>query len=264
MASTLSEWFHAALDFIFPAECSYCHRFLGDDRIVIFCRTCWETISDINENESVCSRCGRTFLSPVGLRKTSQFVCGACRITPPFFDRACIATVYENVVKAAIHQFKFSQKIGLGSPLAQLLISALPDDINRGMYHAVLPVPLHPRRQRQRGYNQSAILAKYLARHLHVPLILNNLRRIRPTDEQALLKGQKARHENVKNAFQLEEPATLCEKNVILVDDVMSTGATVNECAKTLKQAGVKLVCVVVLSRPALPSATRSLSATDS
>lgn len=250
MAFPFSGWFQTALDFIFPAECQYCRQFVGDDRVVLFCRTCWETISIIDD--SVCPGCGRAYPSSSGFGNTSQLLCGACRIPPLFFDRVCIATEYEHVVKTAIHEFKFSKKIGLGYPLTQFLIRALPDDFDRETYHAVLPVPLHPFRQRQRGYNQSAILARYLAQHLRLPLVLNHLRRIRPTDEQALLKGRKARQENVKDAFQVVEPAALKEKNVVLVDDVMTTGATVNECAKALKGAGVKLVWVVALSRPVL------------
>jgi ComF family protein len=154
------------------------------------------------------------------------------------------------VLQEAIHQFKFKHKTGLGKHLAQLMIDHLSEELAISQYHAILPVPLHKIRQRRRGYNQSAILAKHIARHYQIPLIVNNLVRIRYTDSQALLKGQKARQANVKNAFRVTHPTSLRDKHVILIDDVLTTGATVNECSKTLKEAGVKSILVFTLSRP--------------
>jgi ComF family protein len=174
----------------------------------------------------------------------------------PSFDRAFAVTYYEQVLREAVHQFKFSQKTGLGKPLAQLMITHLPEDIDLMQYQAILPVPLHKIRQRQRGYNQSAILAKALSHHFKIPLLLNTLIRIRHTNSQALIKGRKERQENVKNAFRVVNPTSLQDKHVVLVDDVLTTGATVNECSKMLKKAGVKSVLVLALSRAdhSLPS----------
>jgi ComF family protein len=152
-------------------------------------------------------------------------------------------------LKEAIHQFKFNQKIGLGKYLAQSIITHLPQDVDIIKYHAILPVPLHKIRQRQRGYNQSTVLAKSISQHFQLPLLVKNLIRIRPTDSQAKLKGRKERQKNVKNAFRVVNPISLKDKHIILVDDVFTTGATVNECSKTLKKAGVKSVLVVTLSR---------------
>jgi ComF family protein len=153
------------------------------------------------------------------------------------------------VLKEAIHQFKFQQKLKLGPHLAQLLISQLTNHVDLNDYQSILPVPLHKTRQKQRGYNQSTILAKYLAHHYHLPLILNNLIRIRPTDSQSLLQGHQERQKNVKNAFRVKVPASIQDQSLILLDDVFTTGATVNECAKTLKQAGAKSVLVLTVSR---------------
>jgi len=177
-------------------------------------------------------------------------VCGKCRTTKIFFDRALATAYYEHVLKEAIHQFKFNHKAGLGKHLAQIMTTCLSEALNMRQYHAILPVPLHKTRQRQRGYNQAAILAKYISQHCQIPVMANNLIRIRHTDSQALLKGQKERQENVKNAFRVTHPASLRDKHVILVDDVLTTGATVNECSKTLKEAGVRSILVLALSRP--------------
>ena len=242
---SLSGWLQAALDFVFPAECVSCHGFLGDHRVALFCRLCWNTITPITATG--CPKCGRPYPSETILRQAPHFICGACRKAPPFFDRAAAAAYYEGVLQQAILQFK--QKTGLGKPLAQLMLTYLPQDLDVRQYHAILPVPLHKTRQRYRGYNQSALLAQYLARHFQIPLVVNNLIRIRATVPQWKIKGPKERRENVKNAFRVMNPTSLQDKQVILVDDVLTTGATVNECAKTLKEAGVKSVLVLTLSR---------------
>lgn len=248
MIRPLFYWLQAALDFVFPAECTYCHKFSGDDRVAIFCQSCWDKIAIISG--PVCPQCGQPYVSEVALQKTPHFMCGACRTRKIFFDRAVTTAYYETVLKEAIHQFKFNHKTGLGKHLAQLMIDHLSEELAISQYHAILPVPLHKIRQRRRGYNQSAILARHIARHYQIPLIVNNLVRIRYTDSQALLKGQKARQANVKNAFRVTHPTSLCDKHVILIDDVLTTGATVNECSKTLKEAGVKSILVFTLSRP--------------
>lgn len=248
MTRALLSWLHAALDFVFPAECMYCHKFLGDDRVAIFCQSCWSKITFMTE--SVCPRCGQPYPSETALRQTPHFICGVCRTTKIFFDRAVATAYYETVLKEAIHQFKFNYKTGLGKHLAQLMIANLSEELAISQYHVILPVPLHKIRQRHRGYNQSAILAKYIARYCKIPLMVDNLVRIRYTDSQALLEGRKARQTNVKNAFRVIHPTSLRDKHVILIDDVVTTGATVNECSKTLKEAGVKFILVLTLSRP--------------
>ncbi len=248
MAYAILHWLQTALDFVFPAECVFCHKFLGDDRVVIFCKSCWSKIPFITE--PVCPRCGRPYASETVLRNNPNFVCGECRTTQVFFDRALATAYYKDMLKEAIHQFKFNQKAGLGKPLAQLMITHLPKEIDMQEYHAILPVPLHKTRQKQRGYNQSAILAKYISQDYQIPLMVNNLVRIRNTGSQALLKGQKERQENVKNAFRVKFPDPLHDNHIILIDDVLTTGATVNECSKMLKKTGVKSILVLTLSRP--------------
>ena len=247
MLKAISSWFQIALDFVFPAECAYCHNFVGDDRVLIFCKPCWETISLITPPR--CPRCGKPYTSNTVLHHAPNFTCGECRKSSPFFDRAFAAAYYEGVLKEAIHQFKFQRKTGLGKHLAQWFISQLTDAVDISSYQIILPVPLHKSRQKQRGYNQSAILAKYLAQHYQRHLLLNNLLRIRHTDAQSLLQGRQKRQENVKNAFRVKFPASIHNQHLILVDDVFTTGATVNECAKVLKQAGARTVLVLTLSR---------------
>ncbi len=247
MNSMLFSWFWTLLDFVFPAECAYCHQFAGDDRILIFCRSCWSAMTLIPS--SICPRCGKPYPSQTVLQHSPAFLCGDCRVSPPFFNRTYTAAYYEGVLREAIQQFKFHQKTKLGKPLAQLLIARLPENIDIHEYQAILPVPLHKTRQKERGYNQSAILARHLAQHYQLNLILHNLIRIRATNAQSQMKGRKDRQENVKNAFCLRSTDMLRDQNLILIDDVFTTGATVNECSKTLKQAGVRSILVLTVSR---------------
>lgn len=247
MNSIISSWFQTVLDFVFPAECAYCHQFVGDDRVLIFCRDCWITITPITS--AICPRCGKPFASQTVLQYSPEFLCGACRTSPPFFDRAYSAAYYEGVLKEAIYQFKFYRKPKLGKPLARLLISRLPGNIDIRKYQAILPVPLHKSRQKERGYNQSTILARHLAQHYQLNLILDNLIRVRPTSAQSQIKGRKERQENVQNAFRISFPDTIRDRDLILIDDVLTTGATVNECSRTLKQAGAASILVLTISR---------------
>jgi len=251
LLATLSGWGQISLDFVFPAECQYCRAFAGDDRIGVFCRACWESITLVPE--PVCPCCGQPFRSSVVLRHAPEFLCGHCRRMPPFFDQARGIAVYEGVMRAAVHHLKFHQKASLALPLARFMLAHLPPSVAFSDYHAVLPVPLHPSRQRQRGYNQTALLARPLAGSFKLPLLCGNLIRIRPTPEQALITtGRQARQDNVRNAFRVRDLLAIRNKRLILVDDVVTTGATVNECARVLKAAGAASVLVLALSRPLL------------
>lgn len=243
----MSVWWHTALDFIFPARCVYCHHFVGDERVLIFCRSCWDAMPFITTPGCRC--CGQPFSSEMVLRYTPEFLCGDCRASPPYFDRAVSATYYEGVAREAILQFKFHQKVGLGKYLAHVLMTQIPSRLNIAAYDLILPVPLYRTHHKQRGYNQAAVLARYVAHHYNLPLASHNLLRIRQVKAQSQVKGRQARRDNVKNAFHIREPQAIHNQQVILVDDVLTTGATVNECAKTLKKAGARSVLVLTLSR---------------
>jgi ComF family protein len=183
------------------------------------------------------------------LRSVPEFLCGDCRTSSPYFDRAFSAAYYEGVMKEAILQLKFHQKVGLGKYLAEVLIAQIPATLNIADYQCILPVPLHATHQKRRGYNQSQILAQHLARHYGLQLVQQNLLRIRQIKTQSQIKGRQARKDNVKNAFYVKSPQAIHKQRVILVDDVLTTGATVNECAKMLKRAGAASVLVLTLSR---------------
>jgi ComF family protein len=145
----------------------------------------------------------------------------------------------------AICLFKYRGKVALASPLARLMISRLPA---LGVVDLVMPVPLHPRRLREREFNQALLLADRIARHLVVPLSYDNLVRTTPSPAQTTLT-RKERLKNLRGAFAARQPDTIAGKRILLIDDVFTTGATVNECAKTLRKAGSGDVFIVTLGR---------------
>jgi ComF family protein len=233
------------LHWVFPADCAVCNRPAVDRRLPFFCRDCWATIRPIEG--PICPWCGRPFDSPLALRSSPGHLCGPCRVKPPAFDRALSPYRYEGVLEKALHLFKYRRRDALASRLADLMLvwaDRLPS------VSLVMPVPLHPSRLRTREFNQALLLADRLADWLGLPLSFEQLVRVRATRPQTEL-DRKERVRNVRRAFAVRHPAGLASQHILLVDDVLTTGATVNECAKALRRAGAKSVTVLTLARRA-------------
>ena len=232
-----------ALHTVLPVACDACRTALTDDPVPFFCRTCWETIRP--HTGPSCPRCGLPFASDVALTYSPDHCCLSCRQRPPAFTRAWACYVYEPPLRNAIHLLKYRGKVVLAGALGALLRQARPllpeADI-------LMPVPLHPSRLREREYNQSLLLADELNRDLHLPLVYDNLVRLRATQPQTEL-SRSERLKNLRRCFALRRPTEVAGKRVLLVDDVMTTGTTVNECAKVLRKAGADEVFVVTLAR---------------
>ena len=231
-------WVTAALDLVFPPLCPLCDRMLGAGRRDPLCGACWEGLERIAP--PWCRCCG----TPLGI----EGLCGACRIRRPRFAYARAALLYGDLVREAIHAFKFGGRGGLANPLGDLLaglgLSALPG----AAPDVLVPVPLHPRRARERGYNQALLLARRLERAWRVPVVADTLVRAVPTLPQADLDAA-ARRRNVRDAFAVRRPERITGRHVVLVDDVLTTGATAGECARTLYRAGAAAVGVLTVAR---------------
>ena len=161
------------------------------------------------------------------------------------FDQALSVGYFEGALREAIHQFKYRPCRSLGRPLGHWMaenIRMVPG------IDLVIPVPLHTGRLKQRGFNQALLLAHRTSETHSIPLSYDNLFRLRPTRPQVELTGEE-RIKNVKGAFALRQPGELADKNVVLIDDVFTTGATMNECARVLKRAGAARVTALTLSR---------------
>lgn len=190
-----------------------------------------------------CPQCGIGLNTP--LPKGS--ICGACLRRPPAFDRCLALGAYTSPLPELIARFKFQGVLSSGKALARLLLAELASQWDTRLPDALIPVPLHPSRLRARGFNQSLELARELARPLGIPLDMSLCHRKRSTPPQ---KGLSARERavNLRGAFVLDGPP--CHwRHVALVDDVVTTMATVNEIASLLKKAGIERVEVVCLAR---------------
>jgi ComF family protein len=231
------------LDFILPAFCSHCNAPLGDSGVPFLCSSCWKDFALISG--PVCPGCGRPFESPEALNHAPEHECGACRLNPPVFDQALSVGYFEGPLREAIHQFKYRPCRSLGRPLGEWMSEKVRVMADIDM---VMPVPLHVKRLRQRGFNQALLLAHRMSATHRIPLSYDNLYRSRQTRPQVELTGEE-RVRNVAGAFALRRPAEVVSRKIVLIDDVFTTGATMNECAAVLKAAGAEQVIACTLAR---------------
>lgn len=215
----------------------------------LICGSCWDSIRMIDP--PYCPRCGIPFPSPQALADAPEFVCGTCRLKEPPFAQARSVGYYEGTLREAIHLFKFGKRQEMGRHLGRLMVDRFPSEWDPSALDLLFPVPLHPRRLRERGFNQSLILAQILANSLAIKLEARQLVRSRPTLPQSDLPLGK-KFENLKGAFEVRRPEKMEGKNILLVDDVLTSGATVQEAGKTLLKAGAGQVFVYTLARSVL------------
>ena len=206
------------------------------------CRKCLREPQPLSA-EFFCVDCGTPFQNRFPLDEEGR--CALCRNGLRGFDAAYCFGAYEGVLRELIHLYKYARVKTLAQPLADLLSSALPGDQR---FDASIPVPLHWRRQWERGFNQSDLLARAIARRCGIPVV-RALRRARATVAQAGLSNT-ARRQNVAAAFGCRPGArALAGKRVLLIDDVMTTGSTAAACARALKRAGVAKVALLTVAR---------------
>lgn len=191
-----------------------------------------------------CPRCGRPYASPTALTYSPTHLCEGCRRRRPSYTRAWSGYRYAPPLQEAIHLFKYRGKVALTQALGDLMQAAGPPP----PVDLLIPVPLHPSRLREREFNQALLLADRLGAAWQLPVSCHNLRRTKLTASQTEL-SRAARLKNLRRAFALRRPAEVAGRRVLLIDDVFTTGATVNECAKTLRRAGAAEVHVFTLAR---------------
>lgn len=159
------------------------------------------------------------------------------------------ASAYEGVMRTALHRFKFQRRKNLAEPLGVLLVKYISHapGLKMNEVNYIIPVPLHRRRQQQRGYNQAELLARVIGRYYEVPVI-SALERIKDTRPQFDLQRE-ARFTNIRGAFKVSDAKAVYNKNVLLLDDIYTTGSTIGECSKVLKTAGARRIEILTLSR---------------
>ncbi|MBI4459916.1 MAG: ComF family protein [Acidobacteria bacterium] len=197
-----------------------------------------------------CATCGLFLQGPAVLHQTS--LCGLCRRNAFRFEQARSFGPYEGTLQALIQRFKYDGLRPLARPLGKFLVDAARR-LNASSWDLILPVPLHRRRQRQRGFNQAALLAAQASKFLGVPVGSRDCVRIRDTRPQTGLRAGE-RRKNVAGAFHVPHPDRIRALRVLLLDDVLTTGATANACAQALLEAGAQGVWVATLARASLTS----------
>ncbi len=250
--------FRQIINIIFPAVCKQCDTPISSDTpTAYFCKRCWDGVKWFDG--VCCPRCGmpypsidRTEKLEKGTSPAAGHLCGACHKNPPCFDKTISAGPYEGVLAEAVKLFKYKKKIHIGRALANQMIIAshmrCHSELVSESQRYIIPVPLHPKRLREREFNQCAIIASELGERLGIPVLLDVIIRSRHTRPQVEL-DMKERGKNVVGAFTVREGEVIEGKDIILVDDVYTTGSTVNECAKVLKKNGASAVYVVTIAR---------------
>lgn len=230
--------FRSLLDVAFPRSCAGCHGRAEDE----FLYLCWNCLTTIKLVEPpYCLLCG----DPIYGAVESEYICSNCRRRKPYFDCARSVAVYNGLLKEMILDFKYHDAVWLAPDLGRLMAACLQAHFRAGNIDCITYVPLHRTRERQRTYNQSFLLAKEIAGRLG-RRVADCLVRVQPTDSQTHLTST-ARTDNVRNKFAIKGD---CEgRSVLLVDDVMTTGATVGECARILKKHGAREVLVLTMAR---------------
>ncbi len=228
-ASVTFNW-RRLVDFIFPPRCGGCET-PGS----LWCETCQAGVRDVPP--PTCARCGQPGVV--------DDVCASCRATPLALEVIRSMTLFDGRIRHAIHALKYRRIAALAEPLGNGLARfwlRAPAPVG-----AIMPVPLHPQRQRERGYNQAELLARRVERAIGAPLQLSALRRVRATAVQMTLDAAE-RRANVADAFACDD-AAVRGIDVLLIDDVCTTGATLDACARALKQAGAQAIYGLTLAR---------------
>lgn len=220
------------IDLIFPPRCGGCNS-AGS----LWCETCQASL--VYVSPPICSRCGNPLMR--------GDLCPPCQSSPPVFESVRSVVIFDGPIRNAIHALKYRRVAALGDTLGDLLAQTWSHVFAPMIIDMIIPVPLHVQRQRERGYNQSELLARRLQHKIDVPLRPGALRRVRATTSQMTLEAAQ-RRVNVAGAFEAV-PAQVHGQRVLLIDDVCTTSATLNACAIALRQAGACEIWGLTLAR---------------
>ena len=234
------ELLQAAVSLLYPPVCTICGKSIRAGEYL--CDQCETKVTRIVA--PFCQTCSEPFEGSI----TGAFSCANCAHRTIYFDAAVAAYRGRGIVRQIIHEFKYARQLHLRHLIARWLRAALDDERLCGpRFDIIVPVPLHPARQRERGFNQAGLLGELLSAQTSIPA-KPMLERIRYTTTQTAL-DRSERMENLHNAFRLRKNADVRGLRVLLVDDVLTTGSTLNECARILKRAGAFSVHAATAAR---------------
>lgn len=228
----LFEWL---LNFIYPPACLVCG-------------------SPLEQGEILCSSCEQKLMPLQEAEDLQELWIARQKTLPVYLDGFLAGFLFEPTIQALIHELKYRNQKRVGSYLGKKLAERFTAFWANRNIDFILPVPLHKKKQQSRGYNQSALLAKAISQETGVPFSEKFIRRVRNTPTNTGLSAPQ-RFENMKNGFELLPGQAAAGKNFLLIDDVITTGSTVNACARPLKMAGAAHVLALAIAHPALEQA---------
>lgn len=242
----LNDWVHSIkknmnliLNILFPPRCVFCSRIMNwsTEEEELLCPDCLSQIPFIDTPG--CNFCGK--------RLEQDTIC-SCRLEEDnlFYSKAYSACEYKGIIRNRLLDFKFSNRKGLSKVFAGLIIRKL-QMTNEKTFDIIISVPIHEVKFEKRGYNQSELISEHIAKYYLKPLVKKNLVKTRETHTQSKLH-KKDRVQNIKNAFEIILKEEVIGKNILLIDDILTTGSTVNECSKVLMQNGAKEVIVATVA----------------
>jgi ComF family protein len=242
LSGPVKSWLEAGLAFFYPENCQLCRAAHATAAEGYVCARCWQDVRFITS--PICDRCGLPFEGEI----TTRFECSNCREMELHFESARAAVAATGVVLEAIHRYKYNRALWFEPFLAGLFCQGAVSHLRAEDWTMIVPVPLHPLRYRAREFNQAERLGARVAAATGIPLRPRVLRRVQPTHTQALLT-RKERAANVRGAFAVRPGEALEAARVVVVDDVLTTGATTSACAEALREAGAERVGVWTLAR---------------
>ncbi len=230
------------INFIYPPQCFLCKKILyNEDGICFDCLSKFDFVS-----EPRCDRCGYPFEFATKTKHNKKLLCPNCIKALPKFNKCISSVKYNDASKKILLPFKHGDKTGYAKFIAKIMSSTGTQLLEKSDF--IIPVPIHISRMMKRKYNQSSLIVSFISKHSNKPALYNTLIRSKATQSQGHLSPRQ-RKQNVANVFIVNNPSQIIGKNIILIDDVFTSGATVNECAKALKKAGAKDINVLTFAR---------------
>lgn len=237
-------FYDALLAVAYPQSCAICGGSVESRKFGVACEVCWTRTRIFTGRERLCWKCG-VFLDDEALPIPAEEVrCGRCETQ--CFDVARAVGPYKGALRESVLELKRQPHV---APQLEALLSAVAKREPLSLSGRIVPVPLNPKRQRSRGFNQAAVIAEVLSKGLRLPLDEVSLVRVSSTEQYRAGLDAKGRRDTVAGAFEVRHPKLIANENVLLVDDVFTTGATVSACAAALDAAGAQNVFVLTISR---------------
>lgn len=236
----LEYFFSGLLELIYPEinYCFICDKYDEEINESYICYGCKLKLEFINSN--ICDKCGK--LLPI---YNDLNICSNCLVTENYFDKAISPLKYSGILKDAIYKFKYKNGHYMYKLFGQFLLEEyLKNNLNSDL---IVPVPLHKKRKNKRGYNQSELLSKFLGKKLNIKVDTKNLIRVKNTSVQNKLSKEQRIH-NLENAFKVLDKNVFKNKSILLIDDIFTTGTTVNECSKVLKECNPKEIIALTIA----------------